>query len=544
MTNAILRGKPDARNPHVRFDEGEVASVKPRRGSLLYTCASLVLAVALSLETSASVATGRARWRGFNLLQQWTWSPEAEKRGPEEFREADFRLISQWGFNFVRIPLDYRWWTHGRDWLEVDNERLRPIDRCVEFGRKYGVHVQLCFHRIPGYCVNAPAEPQDLFAEAAPLEASKRHWAAFARRYRHIGNDVLSFNLMNEPPGISESIYADVARRLIDAIRKEDPNRLIFSDGLDGGQHPVGSLVGLPGVAQAMRGYRPLEVSHWHAPWCLLACSPKPPDWPIRNDAPVGLMFGPGKSDMSTPLVLEDLPSGRVTVWFGGVSGTVTIEARADGEVVSTRELRPESGGKGWSDVKFYPEWNITQGVYDGQWSFVLPCAVKTLVLSVRTGDWCQVSSVVAENGGRCAELRVVCDFKRPFAFRQRFMGFASEPLFAAVDACLPPRKYADDGREFLYRSAYLSEWDELLAKGVPVMVGEFAAVQWLPHPVALAFLEDYLKLWKERNVPWAMWSLEGGCGIVDSGRADAEYVPTGDGRQVDRKMLELLQRY
>ena len=36
MTNAILRGKPDAGNPHVRFDEGEVASEKPRRGSLLY----------------------------------------------------------------------------------------------------------------------------------------------------------------------------------------------------------------------------------------------------------------------------------------------------------------------------------------------------------------------------------------------------------------------------------------------------------------------------------------------------------------------------
>ena len=36
MTNSILRGKPDAGNPHVRFDEGEVASEKPRRGSLLY----------------------------------------------------------------------------------------------------------------------------------------------------------------------------------------------------------------------------------------------------------------------------------------------------------------------------------------------------------------------------------------------------------------------------------------------------------------------------------------------------------------------------
>ena len=36
MTNAILRGIPDVGNLHVRFDEGGVASGKPRRGSLLY----------------------------------------------------------------------------------------------------------------------------------------------------------------------------------------------------------------------------------------------------------------------------------------------------------------------------------------------------------------------------------------------------------------------------------------------------------------------------------------------------------------------------
>ena len=36
MKNAALKGKPYAGNPHVRFDEGGVASEKPRRGSLLY----------------------------------------------------------------------------------------------------------------------------------------------------------------------------------------------------------------------------------------------------------------------------------------------------------------------------------------------------------------------------------------------------------------------------------------------------------------------------------------------------------------------------
>ena len=40
MKNAALSGKPYAGNPHVRFDEGEVASAKPRRGSLLYNIRS------------------------------------------------------------------------------------------------------------------------------------------------------------------------------------------------------------------------------------------------------------------------------------------------------------------------------------------------------------------------------------------------------------------------------------------------------------------------------------------------------------------------
>ena len=37
VTNAALRGKPDAGNPHVRFDEGKVAlAATPRRGSRFY----------------------------------------------------------------------------------------------------------------------------------------------------------------------------------------------------------------------------------------------------------------------------------------------------------------------------------------------------------------------------------------------------------------------------------------------------------------------------------------------------------------------------
>src|SRR5574344_1755901 len=55
MTNATLRGKP-----HVRFDEGEVASAKPRRGSLLYKKNTWYRIGALVAAITANVA--RASW--------------------------------------------------------------------------------------------------------------------------------------------------------------------------------------------------------------------------------------------------------------------------------------------------------------------------------------------------------------------------------------------------------------------------------------------------------------------------------------------------
>ena len=53
-TGKALNGKPYAGNPHVRFDEGEVASAAmPRRGSLLYKTTGVRLATVLALTAGA-----------------------------------------------------------------------------------------------------------------------------------------------------------------------------------------------------------------------------------------------------------------------------------------------------------------------------------------------------------------------------------------------------------------------------------------------------------------------------------------------------------
>ena len=61
-TGKALNGKPYAGNPHVRFDEGEVASAAtPRRGSLLYkSFARITLVSSLAFAAAELYKAGAA----------------------------------------------------------------------------------------------------------------------------------------------------------------------------------------------------------------------------------------------------------------------------------------------------------------------------------------------------------------------------------------------------------------------------------------------------------------------------------------------------
>ena len=45
------------------------------------------------------------RWRGFNLLEKFRLDG-----GNHPFIEEDFELMADWGFDFVRLPMDFRCW--------------------------------------------------------------------------------------------------------------------------------------------------------------------------------------------------------------------------------------------------------------------------------------------------------------------------------------------------------------------------------------------------------------------------------------------------
>jgi len=207
------------------------------------------------------------RWRGFNLT-----ALTGGQRG-RTFPEADFEWMAKWGFDFARLPLSYWAWSSPHDWMKIDPEAIAPVDQAIEFGRRYGIHINLNLHRIPGYCVNGrELEPYKLFdsprsSMERALEAALHHWRFFAERYRNIPAAHLSFDLLNEPPFMADqSRYLEIARALIGAIRESSPDRIIVVDGADIGQTPVLGLLD-EGIVQSTRGYLPKMVSHYTATW-------------------------------------------------------------------------------------------------------------------------------------------------------------------------------------------------------------------------------------------------------------------------------------
>jgi endoglucanase len=251
-----------------------------RRTFLQRAAAASLLPSAFALHAAESLPTARKlpRWRGFNLLEKFI----RRDGGNPPFEEKDLAWMEEWGFDFARLPMSYLCWADSKDWLKIQEREIEHIDRIIEAGRKHSVHINLNFHRAPGYCVNPPAEPLSLWDDASALEACSFHWAYFARRYKGIPNDRLSFDLLNEPPDIAEKKYEPVVRTLVAAIRQEDPGRLIVADGLRYGRDPVHSVAGL-GIAQSTRGYEPFQLTHWKAGWVRGSDAWPEPEYPATK---------------------------------------------------------------------------------------------------------------------------------------------------------------------------------------------------------------------------------------------------------------------
>lgn len=239
------------------------------------------------------------QWKGFNLLDFFSPDPANSRPGTEE---DYFRWMSDWGFDFVRIPMAYPHYLdidHSKnitpeEVYKIDEQAVDRIDGLVSMAHKYNLHVSLNLHRAPGYCVNAGFyEPYNLWTDQEALDAFCFHWEMWAKRYQHVSSKKISFDLVNEPSmredmndqhsrrsPVPGHLYRKVAKAASIAIRKINADHLVIADGNDVGKSVIPEITDLD-IGQSCRGYYPGIISHYKAPWAHKDPESLPePKWP------------------------------------------------------------------------------------------------------------------------------------------------------------------------------------------------------------------------------------------------------------------------
>jgi hypothetical protein len=473
------------------------------------------------------------RWRGFNLLEKFNCDTPSWNTA---YNEWDFDFLAEWGFDFVRLPLDYRIWTVAPgQYLE---SALKEIDQAIEWARARKIHVNVALHYAPGYRVWR-GYPRDLWADGQRGEEARREfamqWRMFAARYRGIPSSELSFNLVNEPPDIPGQVYFRTAAVAVEAIRSEDPDRLIIADGAEAGWalRPVPELVPLK-LAQSMRGYQPPVLTHYRARWVEGSDSWPVPTWPIFAFIN-RYLYGDAKRQFKSPLILRGdfTQAAQLVIRLDTASDRARLQIRADGRLVFDRLFAPGPGQGEWKESTFRPEWNIYQAVYDREYVAPIPSGTREIRIEVTEGDWLRFSEIRI-TPYPTAEGQAVF---RPADWR---WGVRQEAYDLDVNGIARPangRVHFD--RERLWKE-FVEPWKRFADTGVGVHVGEWGAYNRTPHNVVLAWMADCLELWKRAGFGWALWNLRGPFGVLDSERADVKYEDY-KGHKLDREMLDLL---
>ncbi len=122
--------------------------------------------------------------------------------------EPDFAQIAAWGFDHVRIPIDYN--VIQNEDGSMKDEGLRRVDGALALCEKYGLNTVLDLHKTQGFSFDAGEHEDGFFASEACQEKFYAIWECFAARYggRH---EHVMFELLNE---VTEREYLPAWKRI------------------------------------------------------------------------------------------------------------------------------------------------------------------------------------------------------------------------------------------------------------------------------------------------------------------------------------------
>lgn len=238
---------------------------KMRRLSAFLLCLAIVLPISAGKRNDFELK------RGINMSH---WLSQGYARGrmrEQRVTEADFRMLKEFGFDHVRIPIDEEqfWDNNGNQLPEAWSLLTRSLDLCG----KYGLRAIVDLHIIRSHNFNAVNEGRKntLFGDPAAQQRLIDMWFELSDSLKRFPNDMVAYEFMNEPVADDPEQWNALIAKVHKAIRSREPQRTLVIGSNMWQSYDTFKDLKIPrhdrNIILSFHYYLPMLLTHYRASW-------------------------------------------------------------------------------------------------------------------------------------------------------------------------------------------------------------------------------------------------------------------------------------
>ncbi|VBB47312.1 Glycoside hydrolase family 5 [uncultured Paludibacter sp.] len=196
--------------------------------------------------------------RGVNLTG-WFQTSNARQIQFSKYTKKDFQNIKSLGCDVIRLPINLFGMTSGNPDYTLDPLFLEFLDEAVNWAEELQMHLILDNH-----------STDDLASKNPDLESILvKVWTQMAEHFSN-RSQYISFEIMNEPNGITTQTWGEIQQKAINAIRASDKSHFIIVGGAS--WNTYSELSSLPyytdtKLIYTFHFYDPFVFTHQGATW-------------------------------------------------------------------------------------------------------------------------------------------------------------------------------------------------------------------------------------------------------------------------------------
>ncbi len=242
-----------------------------------------LLAVLWATSTPAAAAAEKRAFavrRGTNISH---WLSQSNRRGAERqrwFTREDVGFLAKAGFDHLRIPIDEEqmWDESGR----AEQEAFELLDHALDWCAENQLRVIVDLHILRSHHFNSKERP--LWTKPEAQERFFQCWRDLSDRLHQRPNDLVAYELMNEPVADDPEDWNKLVGKAVAVIRAKEPHRTIVIGSNRWQSVDTFDRLKVPendqNILLSFHFYEPFLLTHHQASWTSIGKYAGPVHYP------------------------------------------------------------------------------------------------------------------------------------------------------------------------------------------------------------------------------------------------------------------------